>query len=545
MILGNKKMCYINSYKIFGGSKMDFNLNDLKINTSKEAYRNLNYAELVAHAIKNGEGTLADSGALVVKTGKYTGRSPKDRFIVRQESINDLINWGAVNLPIEEKIFDNLYSQVIDYLMDKNLYVFDGYVGAMKEYSMNIRVVNEYASEALMSNQLFRRYKREELENFKPEFNVVVAPGFKAKGKEDGINSEAFIIINFEKKIVLIGGTQYSGEIKKSIFSIMNFLLPKKGVFPMHCSANIGENGETAVFFGLSGTGKTTLSADPDRKLIGDDEHGWCDKGVFNFEGGCYAKTIKLDKEKEREIYNALKFGALLENVILDENNKPMFDDDSLTENTRGAYPIEFIENVEISGVGGNPNTVIFLTADAFGVIPPISKLSKEAAMYHFMSGYTSKLAGTERGITKPKATFSACFGEPFMLMKPEVYAKLLGERITKNNTEVYLVNTGWSGGEYGVGKRMNLSFTRAMVKAAVEGKLRNVEFEKDNNFNVLIPKTVPNVPSEILKPRNTWVDKDEYDKKVDELIKQFHENFKKFDSVSEDILKAAPGNDN
>lgn len=538
-------MCYINSYKIFGGSKMDFNLNDLKINTSKEAYRNLNYAELVAHAIKNGEGTLADSGALVVKTGKYTGRSPKDRFIVRQESINDLINWGAVNLPIEEKIFDNLYSQVIDYLMDKNLYVFDGYVGAMKEYSMNIRVVNEYASEALMSNQLFRRYKREELDNFKPEFNVVVAPGFKAKGKEDGINSEAFIIINFEKKIVLIGGTQYSGEIKKSIFSIMNFLLPKKGVFPMHCSANIGESGETAVFFGLSGTGKTTLSADPDRKLIGDDEHGWCDKGVFNFEGGCYAKTIKLDKEKEREIYNALKFGALLENVILDENNKPMFDDDSLTENTRGAYPIEFIENVEISGVGGNPNTVIFLTADAFGVIPPISKLSKEAAMYHFMSGYTSKLAGTERGITKPKATFSACFGEPFMLMKPEVYAKLLGERITKNNTEVYLVNTGWSGGEYGVGKRMNLSFTRAMVKAAVEGELRNVEFEKDNNFNVLIPKTVPNVPSEILKPRNTWVDKDEYDKKVDELIKQFHENFKKFDSVSEDILKAAPGNDN
>ena len=537
-------MCYINSYKIFGGSKMDFNLNDLRINTSKEAYRNLNYAELVAHAIKNGEGTLADSGALVVKTGKYTGRSPKDRFIVKQESVNDLINWGAVNLPIEEKIFDNLYSQVIDYLADKNLYVFDGYVGAMEEYSMNIRVINEYASEALMSNQLFRRYNKEELENFKPEFNVVVAPGFKAKGKEDGINSEAFIIVNFEKKIVLIGGTQYSGEIKKSIFSIMNFLLPKKGVFPMHCSANIGESGDTAVFFGLSGTGKTTLSADPDRKLIGDDEHGWCDKGVFNFEGGCYAKTIKLDKEKEKEIYNALKFGALLENVVLDENNKPMFDDESLTENTRGAYPIEFIDNVEISGIGGNPNTVIFLTADAFGVIPPISKLSKEAAMYHFMSGYTSKLAGTERGITKPKATFSACFGEPFMLMKPEVYAKLLGERITKNNTEVYLVNTGWSGGEYGVGKRMNLSYTRAMVKAAVEGELRNVEFEKDDNFNVLIPKTVPNVPSEILKPRNTWADKEEYDRKVDELIKQFHENFKKFDSVSEEILKAAPGND-
>ncbi|WP_346877813.1 MULTISPECIES: phosphoenolpyruvate carboxykinase (ATP) [unclassified Clostridium] len=521
---------------------MDFNLNNLKINTNKEIYRNLSYAELVSHAIKNEEGILANSGAFVVKTGKYTGRSPKDRFIVRQESVNDLINWGEVNLPIEEEIFNNLYSQVIDYLSTKNLYVFDGYVGAMKEYSMNIRVVNELASQALMSNQLFRRYEKEQLESFKPEFNVIVAPGFKAKGKEDGVNSEAFIIINFEKKIVLIGGSQYSGEIKKSIFSIMNFLLPKKGVFPMHCSANIGEDGDTAVFFGLSGTGKTTLSADPDRKLIGDDEHGWCNEGVFNFEGGCYAKTIKLDKEKEREIYNALKFGALLENVVLDESNRPMFDDDSLTENTRGAYPIDFIENVEISGVGGNPNTVVFLTADAFGVIPPISKLSKEAAMYHFMSGYTSKLAGTERGITKPKATFSACFGEPFMLMKPEVYAKLLGERIIKNNTEVYLVNTGWSGGEYGVGKRMNLSYTRAMVKAAIEGNLRNAEFEKDENFNVLIPKEVPNVPSEILKPKNTWEDKKEYDKKVYELVKQFRENFKKFDSVSEDILKAAPG---
>ncbi|MEG0308730.1 MAG: phosphoenolpyruvate carboxykinase (ATP) [Clostridium sp.] len=521
---------------------MNLDLGYLNINTSKKVYRNLSYAALVSHALKNGEGTLADSGALVVNTGKYTGRSPKDRFIVKQDSVKELINWGDVNLAIDENVFDSLYSQVIEYISDKDIYVFDGYVGAMKEYSMNIRVINEYASEALMSNQLFRRIEKEELEGFQSEFNVIVAPGFKAKGAEDGVNSEAFIIINFEKKIVLIGGTQYSGEIKKSIFSIMNFILPTKGVFPMHCSANIGENGDTAVFFGLSGTGKTTLSADPERKLIGDDEHGWCNDGVFNFEGGCYAKTIKLNKDKEREIYNALKFGALLENVVLDEENRPMFDDDSLTENTRGAYPIEYIENVEISGVGKNPNTIIFLTADAFGVIPPISKLSKEAAMYHFMSGYTSKLAGTERGITKPKATFSACFGEPFMLMKPEVYARLLGERISENNTEVYLVNTGWSGGEYGVGKRMNLTYTRAMVKAAIEGKLRNGEFEEDNNFNVLVPKSVPNVPSEILNPRNTWENKDEYDGKVAELIKQFQNNFKKFDELSDEILAAAVG---
>lgn len=508
-------------------------------------YRNLKPAALIAEAVRNGEGTLAESGALVVNTGKYTGRSPQDRFIVRQESVNELINWGEVNLPIEEVVFDRLYEQVKSYLKDKKIYVFDGYVGALKEYSMNIEVINEYASEALMATQLFRRYSEEELKDFTPEFTVIAAPGFKAKGYEDGINSEAFIIINFEKKIVLIGGTQYSGEIKKSVFSIMNFLLPQKGVFPMHCSANIGKSGDTAVFFGLSGTGKTTLSADPERKLIGDDEHGWCDKGVFNFEGGCYAKTIKLDKEKEAEIYNALKFGALLENVVLDECNRPMFDDDSLTENTRGAYPLEYIENVEESGVGGNPETIIFLTADAFGVIPPISKLSKEAAMYHFMSGYTSKLAGTERGITKPKATFSACFGEPFMLMKPEVYAKLLGEKISSNNTEVYLVNTGWSGGEYGVGKRMNLSYTRAMVNAAIEGELKNTEFEKDENFNVFVPKEIKGVPSEILNPRNTWSDKEAYDKKAKELIEQFHMNFKKFEGVSDEILGAAPGRKN
>lgn len=516
-------------------------LEELHISTSKKIFRNLSAASLVENAVKRGEGILAESGALVVNTGKYTGRSPKDRFIVRQDSINGLINWGDVNLPIEEDVFNKLFDKVTKYLSDKDLFVFDGYVGAMEEYKMNIRVVNEYASEALMSTQLFRRPCEEELKNHCPEFNVVVAPGFKANGKEDGVNSEAFIIINFDKKIILIGGTQYSGEIKKSIFSVMNFLLPLKGVFPMHCSANIGEDGDTAVFFGLSGTGKTTLSADPDRKLIGDDEHGWCDKGIFNFEGGCYAKTIKLDKEKEAQIYNALRFGALLENVVLDENNRPLFDDDSLTENTRGAYPVEYIDNADLSGVGQHPNTVVFLTADAFGVIPPISKLTKEGAMYHFMSGYTSKLAGTERGITEPKATFSACFGEPFMLMKPTVYAKLLGEKIINHNTEVYLVNTGWTGGEYGTGKRMNLNYTRAMVKAALEGKLKDVEYELDEIFNLYVPKVVPNVPQEILNPKNTWVDKEKYDLKAKELAKQFHKNFQKFGEVSEDIKKAAP----
>ncbi|GAA0123081.1 phosphoenolpyruvate carboxykinase (ATP) [Clostridium faecium] len=514
---------------------------NLKIKTSKNVYRNLSVANLVEFAVKREEGTLAESGALVVKTGKYTGRSPKDRFIVRQDSVKDYINWGETNLPIEEDVFNKLYDKVINYLSDKELFVVDGYVGALEEYKMDIRVVNEYASEALMATQLFRRPTEEQLKKHNPQFSVIVAPGFKAKGKEDGVNSEAFVLINFDKKIVLIGGTQYSGEIKKSIFSIMNFLLPLKGVFPMHCSANIGENGDTAVFFGLSGTGKTTLSADPDRRLIGDDEHGWCDKGVFNFEGGCYAKTIKLDKEKEAQIYNALKFGSLLENVVLDENKRPNFDDDSLTENTRGAYPVEYIDNADLSGFGQHPNTVIFLTADAFGVIPPISKLSKEAAMYHFMSGYTSKLAGTERGITSPRATFSACFGEPFMLMNPSVYAKLLGEKITEHNTEVYLVNTGWSGGEYGVGKRMNLTYTRAMVKAALSGQLKNADFEEHEIFKVLVPKEVPNVPSEILNPRNTWTNKEEYDAKAKELAKKFNENFKKFKEVSEDIKNAGP----
>lgn len=520
---------------------MNINLQNLNIKDYNKIYRNLSVAELTEFAIKKGEGTLSNKGALVVNTGKYTGRSPKDRFIVKQSSINDKINWGDVNLPIEEAIFDKLYNKVIDYLKGKDLFVFDGFVGAMKEYTLPIRTVCEKASQAMFANQLFRRPNTDDLENFKPEFNIIAAPGFKANGKEDGINSEAFILVNFDKKIILIGGTHYSGEIKKSVFSIMNFLLPQKGVMPMHCSANIGKDGKTAVFFGLSGTGKTTLSADPERNLIGDDEHGWCDKGVFNFEGGCYAKAIKLDKEKEYEIYNAIKFGTILENVVINEKGEPDYDSNKYTENTRAGYPIDYIENIEKSGTGGNPETIIFLTADAFGVMPPISKLSKEAAMYHFMSGYTSKVAGTERGITEPKATFSACFGEPFMLMNPAVYAQLLGKNIDKYNTEVYLVNTGWLSGGYGKGSRIKLSYTRAMVKAALEGKLKEVNFIEHPIFKVMMPTECPGVPTELLNPKNTWEVKEDYDHKALELAEKFNENFKKFKDVPVEIVNAGP----
>lgn len=501
----------------------------LQISTSGKMYANLSVSDLVEFALKRGEGTLSDKGALVIHTGKYTGRSPKDRYIVKHSGIEDKVNWNETNLPLDEKVFEKLYDRVIGYLSDKDLFVFDGFIGAVDEYRVPLRIISEYASQALFANQLFIRPTKEELETLAPEFTVIAAPNFKAKGERDGINSEVFIIVDLEKKIVLIGGTLYSGEIKKCMFSIMNFLLPQKGVLPMHCSANVGKNGDAAIFFGLSGTGKTTLSTDPDRKLIGDDEHGWYENGIFNFEGGCYAKTIRLSKEKEKEIYEAIRFGTVLENVILHEDREPDYEDDSITENTRAAYPIEYIDNAELSGVCGHPSTIIFLTADAFGVLPPVAKLSKEAAMYHFLSGYTSKLAGTERGIKEPKATFSACFGEPFMLMHPTVYAELLGEKIEKYNAEVYLVNTGWLGGGYGKGGRIKLSNTRAIVKAALNGKLKNVEYEKEPFFDFLIPKECDDVPQEILNPRNTWENKEEYDIKAKELAARFGENYKKF----------------
>lgn len=520
---------------------LTIDMNSIKNKLGKTILRNLPVADLVAKSIENKEGILADTGALCVYTGKYSGRSPKDRFIVKQESIANEINWGESNIPISEHIFDKLYRDLCDYLLKKELYVFDGYCGTMKEYRLPIRVVCEYAYQALASYQLFVRPTEEELKFHNPEFTIISAPGFKCKGKKDGVNSEAFIIINFDKKIIIIGGTKYVGEIKKGMFSIMNFIMPQINVFPMHCSANICENGNTTIFFGLSGTGKTTLSADPEKKLIGDDEHGWSKKGIFNFEGGCYAKTINLDKDKEKEIYEALRFGAVLENVVLDINKSPNYYDDRYTENTRGAYPIDYIPNAELSGIGNIPETIIFLTADAFGVLPPISKLTTKAAMYHFMSGYTSKLAGTERGITKPQATFSACFGEPFMLRSPYIYAKLLGEKLEKHQTEVYLINTGWCGGEYGIGKRIDLNYTRAMVKAATEGKLKESEYILHPIFKLLIPKEVPGVPSTLLNPINTWENKEKYWKKANELAEKFNKNFKRYNDVPQNIIDAGP----
>ncbi|MCB2338991.1 phosphoenolpyruvate carboxykinase (ATP) [Clostridium estertheticum] len=520
---------------------MKLDLNYLNIKNYKNLYRNISIPKLIEFAVKREEGVLSDKGALVVNTGKYTGRSPNDRFIVKDNITKDTVNWGKGNLAIDEHVFDEIYNDVLSYLNQKDLFMFDGYVGALKEYTLPIRVICECAYQAMFSNQMFIRPDANQLSNYIPEFNIISVPGFKARGINDGINSEAFVLINFSKKIILIGGTAYSGEIKKSAFSVMNFLLPQKGVLPMHCSANTGNDGRTTIFFGLSGTGKTTLSTDIERKLIGDDEHGWCDDGVFNFEGGCYAKAIGLNKEKEQEIYSAIKFGTVLENVVIDENGTPDYNDRKFTENTRAAYPIEHIDNIESSGVGSIPNKIIFLTADAFGVMPPISKLTKESAMYHFMSGYTSKVAGTERGITEPKATFSACFGEPFMLLDPIVYAKLLGERIDKYNAEVYLINTGWIGGAYGKGKRINLSYTRAMVKAIMLDKFKDVEFYEHPIFKVLIPAECPEVSKDILDPKNVWVNKDAYDKKAYELAEKFEENFKRFKNISSDIINAGP----
>lgn len=517
------------------------NIESLGIINCSKIYRNLPVSELVEKAIQRGEGRLTNTGALAVTTGKYTGRSPEDRFIVDVPSVHDEINWGKVNKPIKPELFDKLYDKLVAYFQNREAFVFDGYAGADKKYRLPIRVVNELASQNLFIHQLLRRPTEEELSNFAPGFTIICAPGFKALPKIDSTNSEAFIILNFDKKVVIIGGSQYAGEIKKSVFTVMNYLLPKKNVFPMHCSANIGKDGDVALFFGLSGTGKTTLSADPARKLIGDDEHGWSDNGVFNFEGGCYAKCINLSRENEPQIWNAIKFGSVVENVIYDKNMEPDYDDGSLTENTRVGYPVDFIPNAEISGLGGQPKTVVFLTADAFGVLPPISKLTKEQAMYHFMSGYTSKLAGTERGITEPQATFSTCFGAPFMPYHPSVYAKLLGEKIDKYNTSVYLINTGWSGGPYGVGQRMKLKYTRAMVTAALEGKFDNIKFILDPVFNVLVPESCPDVPSQILNPKSTWKSSEEYDKAAQELARRFAENFKKFSNVPKEIINAGP----
>ncbi len=522
-----------------------YGIEKLGITAPKAVYRNLCPADLTERAIINGEGKLTDTGALSVMTGKYTGRSPKDKFIVDTEGVHDKIAWGSVNMPIDRSVFQAIKKEMVEYLNGKDVYIFDGFAGADPKCTRKFRIVNELASQNLFIHQLLIRPTKEELASYgEADFTIIVAPGYKCDPKKFGINSEAAIIIDYEAKEAIIAGSQYSGEIKKSVFSIMNYLMPvEDNVLPMHCSANMDpETHETAVFFGLSGTGKTTLSADPNRKLIGDDEHGWSDHGIFNFEGGCYAKCIDLEEEKEPEIYHAIKFGSLVENVVIDEDRHPDYHDGSVTENTRVGYPIDYIDNAQIPGEGGIPKVVIFLTADAFGVLPPISKLSQDAAMYHFVTGFTSKLAGTERGITEPQPTFSTLFGEPFMPLDASVYANMLGERIEKYGTKVYLVNTGWTGGPYGVGSRMKLSYTRAMVTAALNGELDKVEYKHDEVFNVEIPQSCPEVPAEILNPRNTWTDKEAYDAQAKKLAGMFAENFaKKYPNMPKNIAEAGP----
>ncbi len=514
----------------------------LGIIAPKAVYRNLSPAVLTEKALARGEGTLSETGAFVIYTGKYTGRSPEDKFVVDVPSVHDEIEWGKVNAPFTPEKFDAIYGKMMAYLQGREIFIFDGYAGANEHYAVNVRVVNELAVQNMFIHQMLLRPTEEQLASFDPEYTIIAAPGFKCVPELDGTHSEAAILVHFEKKMVLIAGTAYSGEMKKSVFTIMNYLLPKKGVFPMHCSANIGKDGDSALFFGLSGTGKTTLSADPERKLVGDDEHGWCDEGIFNFEGGCYAKCINLSKEHEPQIWDAIKFGAVVENVVMDPVTRTFnFDDDSITENTRVGYPVEYIPNCVIPGVGGQPKTVIFLTADAFGVLPPVAKLGKDQAMYHFVSGYTARLAGTERGVKEPQATFSTCFGAPFLPLRASVYAELLGEYINKYNANVYLVNTGWSGGPAGEVPRMSIKFTRAIVSAALNGNLEKSEFVLDPNFNVLVPASCPGVPAEVLNPREAWKDKAAYDAKAKDLAGRFAKNFQKYKDMPAHIVEAGP----
>jgi phosphoenolpyruvate carboxykinase (ATP) len=470
-------------------------------------------------------------------TGARTGRSPKDKFIVDDATTHELVDWGKVNKAISSEQFGALLERVLEHLKDRELFAQDLYSGADPEYQLPIRVISEYAWHSLFVHQLFVRPTAAELATHVPEFTVVAAPEFEAVPERDGTNSSVFILVDYMRKIVLIGGTKYAGEMKKSIFSVMNFIVPQRDVLPMHCSANVGADGTTALFFGLSGTGKTTLSADPARRLIGDDEHGWSPAGVFNFEGGCYAKCIDLTEEHEPQIYRAIRFGSVLENVILDpETREPDFFDSKLTENSRAAYPVNFIENAVIPGVGSHPRNVMFLAADAFGVLPPISRLTPEQAMYHFLSGYTAKLAGTEAGMGKdPAPEFSTCFGAPFLPLAPHVYAEMLGKRLKQHNAACWLVNTGWSGGKFGVGKRMALKITRALVNAALGGQLEKVEFTTEPAFGLHIPVSCPEVPSEILNPRNSWADKE-----AAELAGRFEANFAKFDA-SDEIRAAGP----
>ena len=515
------------------------------IATGAEIFWNLTTAPLVEHAVRRGEGLLAKEGPLVVRTGKFTGRAAKDKYIVRNSVTEDTVWWGKVNQPMDADAFDRLHDDFLLALGDKDmLFVADLYGGSQPEHRLRVRVINELAWHNLFVRTLLVRPEGHELADFEPEFTIIDLPSFRADPERHGCRSETVIAVNLEKKLVLIGGTAYAGEMKKSVFGLLNFLLPPKGIMPMHCSANIGPNGDTAVFFGLSGTGKTTLSADPNRTLIGDDEHGWSDTAVFNFEGGCYAKMINLSAEGEPEIYATTKmFGTILENVAMDETTRELdFTDASKTENTRGAYPIEFIPNASKDNLGPPPSTIIFLTADAFGVLPPIARLTPDQAMYHFLSGYTAKVAGTEIGVTEPQATFSTCFGAAFMPRPPSVYGSLLKKRIAEGGAQCWLINTGWTGGQYGVGKRMPIRETRALLNAALDGSLNNVEFRKDPNFGFEVPVAVPGVDNSILDPRSTWADKEDYDRTAAKLVDLFVENFSEFaEHVDEGVRQSGP----
>ncbi|MES1215301.1 MAG: phosphoenolpyruvate carboxykinase (ATP) [Bacteroidota bacterium] len=514
-------------------------------NTAISIHYQLSAEELVQDTIRSGEGTRNDTGALVINTGEFTGRSPKDKFIVKDEITSETINWNETNIPLEPGYYDVIHKKVIEYLDQlPQLWIRDCYACADPRYRMNIRVVTEKPWSNLFAYNMFLRPDEKDLEYFKPDWQVIAVPDLKLDAKECGIRQQNASIISFKHKMILIAGSGYTGEIKKGIFTVLNYILPhEKNVLSMHCSANMGDDGDTAIFFGLSGTGKTTLSADPNRKLIGDDEHAWTNDNVFNFEGGCYAKTINLTKEKEPEIFDAICPGALVENVsFYPGSHKINFDDASVTENTRVSYPIHYISNAIEPSMGGLPKNIFFLTCDAFGVLPPISKLTAGQAMYQFISGYTAKIAGTESGITEPKPTFSACFGAPFMPLHPGIYALMLGNKMQEHKVNVWMINTGWSGGPYGIGKRIKLSYTRAMITAALEGKLNNVQFDIHPVFGITIPKECPGVPTEILNPRNTWTNKTAYDAKAKYLAGLFIKNFEKYTSgVSEEVLDASP----
>ncbi len=529
-----------------GWNPSSYGLENHGLTQFKHAYWNLTTGEIYEHAVRRREGQIAHLGPLVVNTGQHTGRSPNDKFIVREPSSEKHVWWGKVNRDFEQQRFDRLLEKMLAYLSERELYVQDCFAGADPEFRVPIRVITELAWQSLFARNMFVRPDwATQAAAHVPEFTIINAAGFEAIPEVDGTNSSTFILMDFGRKLILIGGTSYAGETKKSIFTLLNYLLPLRGVLSMHCSANIGSSGDTAIFFGLSGTGKTTLSADPERRLIGDDEHGWSDRGVFNFEGGCYAKVINLSPEAEPDIYACTRrFGTVLENVVMDPVTRRLdLNLASLTENTRAGYPLSYISNYEPSGLGGHPQNIIMLTADAFGVLPPVARLTPEQAMYHFISGYTAKVAGTEKGLGKePVATFSTCFGAPFMVHHPGVYAELLKERIARHKADCWLVNTGWSGGSFGEGQRMKIAHTRAMVRAALNGTLAKVETRPDPVFGVHVPVECPGVPAEVLQPRNTWKDVKAYDAKAQHLAGLFRENFKQFESgVTDEVKSSGP----